>query len=169
MDYDEYTTSRTFTSELGQELLKLRTQTEDMSLNPPIIKDIIGTSEDTRIATRLSELSYQIINQHYLTQQSRQIRDLRLDLKSGQQCVRDFFICLNENLVSWPDVYSTFAFSLTHITECSTCKHKNESETTQLYLEMPVPNNESNLKESVENFLTERSNFSYKQKRNGHH
>ena len=57
-----------------------------MSLNPPIIKDIIVTSEDTRIATRLSELSYQIINQHYLTQQSRQIRDIRLDLKSGQQC-----------------------------------------------------------------------------------
>jgi hypothetical protein len=61
MVYDEYTTSRTFTSELGQKLLKLRTQTEDMSLNPSIIKDIIVTSEDTIIASRLSELSYQIL------------------------------------------------------------------------------------------------------------
>ena len=64
---------------------------------------------------------------------------MRLDLRRGQQCVRDFFICLNENLQSWPDVYSTFAFQLAHSTECLTCKHINQHETNQPYFEIPVP------------------------------
>ena len=153
MDYDAYVTTRTFNSELGQELLKLQMNSKNKSLDPSIIKEIIVCSEDTRIATRLSEISYEIIDQNRLAEQSMQIKNLRLDLRNGQQCVRDFFLCLNENLVSWPDVYSTFAFKLTHSTQCMSCKKRNEFETTQLYLEIPVPPNDSNLKDYVEDFL----------------
>ena len=159
IDYDEFTITRIFSSELGRELLKLHFKSGKEPLDPSIIKDIIVTSEDTRIAMRLSELSYEIINQRHFEEQSMQIRNLRLDLRNGQQCVRDFFLCINENLVNWPDVHSTFALRLTHSSECSTCKHRNEFETTQLYVEIPVPPNNSDLKEYIEDSFSERSNF----------
>ena len=38
----------------------------------------------------------------------KQIRKTHLNLQSGYQCVRDFFICIRENLEHWPDVYSNF-------------------------------------------------------------
>ena len=82
-----------------------------------------------------------------------------MNLRNGQQCVRDFFLCLNENLVNWPDVFSLFSFKLTHSSECSTCKHRNVFETTQLYVEIPVPPNNSNLKHHVEDFFSERSQY----------
>lgn len=157
IDYDEDTIRMTFDSELGQELIKLQSSSKNKSLDPSTVKEIIATSEDTRVAVRLSELSYQIIDQNQVENQSRQIENLRFDLRRGQQCVRDFFLCLDQNLVCWPDVYSTFSFQLTHSTECSSCKHKNQFETTQLYLEMPVPPNDANLKHHVEHFLNEGS------------
>ena len=43
-------------SELGLELKRLQTSNQDLSLNPTIVKDIIVSTEDTRIATRLSRL-----------------------------------------------------------------------------------------------------------------
>jgi hypothetical protein len=159
MDYDEYTSSSTFNSELGKELLRLQNLSGNSTLDPTTVKDLIVTSEDTQIATRLSEISYRVIDPNYLENQSRQIRNLRLDLRNGQQCVRDFFLCLDENILSWPDVYSLFSFKLTHSSECTSCKHRNESETMQLYLEMPVPSNNSNLKASVEDFLNGGSTF----------
>ena len=63
--------------------------------------------------------------------------------------------------MNWPDVYSTFSFTLTHSTECQSCKHRNVSETTQLYIEIPVPPSNSDLKDYVEHFLSEQSEFGY--------
>ena len=155
MEDDEYVLKSIFNSELGQELLRLQSCSKNQLLDPTLFKDIIVTAEDVRIATRLSELSYAILDKKLLTAQSRQIANLRLDLRNGQQCVRDFFICLNENLISWPDVYSWFSFQLTHSTECSSCKHRNESETTQIYLEIPVPPDGAHLKNYIEEYLNE--------------
>ena len=45
------------TSELGRELIKLKLNDEDESLEPTIVKHIVVTAEDTRIALRLSELA----------------------------------------------------------------------------------------------------------------
>ena len=159
IDYDRFTAKLTLNSELGKELLKLDSMSGNEVLDPTIVKDIIVTAEDTRIASRLSELSYQIINQSLVEEQSKRIKDLRLDLRNGQQCVRDFFLCLNENVVHWPDVFSTFSFNITHSSECSTCKHKHQFETNQLYVELPVPPNKSVLKNNVEEFFNERSEF----------
>ena len=141
IDYNKNTAERKLTSELGMELIKLRSKSGDETLDPVFVKDIIVTSEDTRIAMRLSDLSYAIIDQNLLEEQSTRIRNNRLDLRNGQQCVRDFFLCLNENLLSWPDVFSTFSFNLTNSSECSSCKHRNQFETNQLYVEMAVPPN----------------------------
>ena len=156
LDYDEYS-AMVLNSELGKELLSLQSISKSEILDPSILKDIIVTAEDIRVATRLSELSYQIFDREQLSEQSNRIQNSRLDLRNGQQCVRDFFISLNENLLSWPDVYSQFSFRLTHSTVCSACKHRNESETNQLYLEIPVPPNGSDLKNFLEDILNEGS------------
>ena len=122
-------------------------------LNPTSIKHIIVTSEDARIATRLSEITSETDDQIQLEHQTRVIQSLRLDLISGQQCVRDFFLCLQENMLSWPDVWLTFRFNITHSTTCCSCKHVYQSETTQIYVEVPVPPNNSNLNEYIEDQL----------------
>ena len=153
IDYDDQITSVTYNSELGKQLLYLQSESKDKFLDPTAVKDILVNAEDIRIASRLSELSYGILNKNQLDNQSRQITNQRLDLQKGQQCVRDFFICLDVNMINWPDVYSTLAFELTHSTECSSCKHRIKSETMQLYLELPVPPNNSDLQEYVEDFL----------------
>ena len=162
IDYNELLAKHSLTSELGQELLRLHTISGKMTLDPSEIKNIIVAAEDTRVATRLSEISYEIINQSLLEEQSAQIRNLRLDLRNGQQCVRDFFICMNENLESWPDVFSMFSFRLTHISECLKCKKRNQFETNQLYVELEVPPNNSILKEYVEDYFNEKSKSVYR-------
>ena len=162
IDYNEFLAKYSLTSELGQELVRLHTISGKMSLDPSNIKDILVAAEDTRVATRLSEISYEVINQSLLEERSAQIRNLRLDLRNGQQCVRDFFVCLNENLESWPDVFSTFSFNLKHISECLTCKYRHQFETNQLYVELDVPPNNSILKDYVEDYFNEKSKSVYR-------
>ena len=56
-------------------------------LDPGRVKNIIVTAEDTRIATRLSELSFEIDDQELLERRTRAVKNLWLNLISGQQCV----------------------------------------------------------------------------------
>ena len=151
MDYDEFS-QLAFNSELGEELLALETNSRTGALDPTNVKDIVVTAEDMRVAKRLSELSYQVINKDEVEEKAHLIRNLHLDLSRGQQCVTDFFICLGENLVNWPDVYTQFSFNLIHSTVCS-CNHRNSYETNQIYVEMPVPPNGSDLRNYVEEFF----------------
>ena len=66
--------------------------------------------------------------------------------------MRDFFLCLNENVLSWPDVYSTFGFKITHSTTCLSCGHVTKSETQQMYIEPEVPQDDSSLNNFIEDF-----------------
>ena len=159
ISFDEYTARNSFTSELGRELLTLFSMSGKESLDPSRLKELIISSEDTRIATRLSEISYQVINQSLMEEQSAQVRNMRLDMDNGQQCVRDFFICINQNLESWPDVFSTFSFITKNTSECSICHKRNAYETNQIYIELDVPPNNSILKDYVEDYFNNRSNF----------
>ena len=142
-----------FTSELGLELMRLHESDTDFSLDSTNVKHIIVTAEDTRIATRMSELSAEIHDQFQLEHRMHDVENLRLNLISGQQCVRDFFLCLNENILSWPDVYFKFGFKITHSTKCTSCQHIYQSETQQTYVELQVPSDESNLNDYVEDFF----------------
>ena len=142
-----------FDSELGLELEQLRSNPGGGSLDPTSVKDIIVTCEDTRIATRLSELQLEIFDQEELARRSQVIKNMRLDLRNGQQCVRDFFVALEENLLSWPDVYNYFAFQIVNSTTCSNCGRKSQSETIQIYEELDVPENQSTLKSSVDAYF----------------
>ena len=123
---DKNSSDYLFNSELGVELKRLQLNHLRGSLDPTNVKDIIVTCEDTRIATRLSELQSLIINPEELERQCRFVHSSRLDLRRGQQCVRDFFVAINENLLSWPDIYTYFTFQIVTSTTCSNCKMRSE-------------------------------------------
>ena len=148
-------------SELGLELLRLQAIKTNLSLDPSNVKDIIASTEDTRVASRLSRLLATNDDEDVITTQSRIIEESRFNLRSGQQCVRDFFICLSENILDWPDVYSIFSFKTTHSSKCLTCGHENSLETTQSYIEMHVPANDTDMKTHVEDYLNEGSTRLY--------
>ena len=99
-------------SELGIELKRLGSNERERCLDPTIVKNIIVATEDTRIALRLSELESEYEDQIELQHQVELVNKLRLDLYSGQQCVKDFFVCLGENTLSWPEVCSSFFFKV---------------------------------------------------------
>ena len=142
-----------FTSELGKELVQLQTSQGDYPLNSVGIKHILVTAEDTRIATRISEVVEETHNPDELEHRIENIRNLRLNMLSGQQCVRDFFLCLTENVLNWPDVFSLFGFKITNSSECCNCNFISQSETTQIYLELRVPPDGSNLNDYVEEYF----------------
>ena len=117
------------------------------------MKQIIEAAEDTRISMRISELESNIYDEIELEQQTKNVKALRFNLHGGQQCVRDFFICLHENVLSWPDVCSIFNFKITHSTRCLSCDHLYTHETELTYLEISVPPDNSDLNDSVEEFF----------------
>ena len=151
--FDHSILVRNFTSELGEELTQLQLSRTDSPLDPTGIKHILVTAEDTRIATRISEISLEINHPDEIELRTKNIEDLRLNLISGQQCVRDFFLCLNENMINWPDVFTGFGFEISHSTECCSCHHIYQSQTYQMYVELQVPQDNSSLKDSIEEYL----------------
>ena len=85
-----------------------------------------------------------------------------MNFGEGQQCVRDFFVCLNQNLGDWFDVYKMFDFTTTNSSKCISCGHLNETEQNQIYIEMDVPPPLSNLNEFVEHYFHESSMVDYR-------
>ena len=79
----------------------------------------------------------------------------RFDLLEGQQCARDFFLCLQKNVDSWPEVVSMLEFKMIHSTTCDTCNRKNLSETSQMYFEIEVPQNTTKLNEYLEDIFNQ--------------
>ena len=140
-------------SELGNELIKLWINNEGKTLDPVTVKNIIVAAEDTRVASRLSILTQEIKDPVELNKQKRAVESLRLNLLHGQQCVRDFFVCLQENVISWPDVCTPFTFSLTHSTQCCSCQYIHTIQSTESYLDIDVPANNSCLSTYVSEYL----------------
>ena len=157
MDFEKDLVNALFTSELGLELLYLLSNNNTLPLDPLNVKNIITVAEDTRIAMEISEVEQQCLDKNIENRRKQQIENNRLSLHSGQQCVRDFYICLEHNCLSWPDVYSLFSFKLKDTTQCSLCNGTSVYETTQIYLEIPVPPNGSFLKKNIQEYLNEES------------
>ena len=150
---DHVDSSASFKSELGEELIRLRDSDQESSLDPTVVKNIIVTAEDTRIAVRLSELEAEIKDKEELRHQTEIVQTLRYNLLHGQQCIRDFFLCMQENAVSWLDVTSLFYFTIKYSTVCCGCNHVIQSETDQMYIEIDVPPHNANLSEYLENYF----------------
>lgn len=123
-----------FDSPLGLELIQL--QNSNTELDPSTVKEILVREENLR---RENDPLAQY-----------------LDLETGQQCVRDFFLALRENLYCWPDVFSLFCFQLTVETRCGNkrCSKINSSTNPpQLCIELDVPDNGTDLSFVVEQEL----------------
>ena len=123
------------------------------SYDPTHIKDIIVLAEDTRIALRKSEVMNQGLPKQEVERQLRFVDSLYLNLRTGQHCVRDFFICLKENLESWCDVYQIISLNMVNSTKCIGCGRINQYETNLLHIEIDVPPHRSKLNQYVENTL----------------
>ena len=80
---------------------------------------------------------------------------VHLDLREGQQCVRDFFLCLNENAANWIDLHDFLSFDVVDSTMCSQCHKENKTEQRHSYLEMEVPPDGSSLGQHVEEHFNE--------------
>ena len=150
--FDHSIDEMNFNSELGKELLKIQKQT---LINPSTVKEILVEAENLRITLRRSEIMETYKNKQDLNRQLENLNSLHLNLITGQQCVRDFFVCLKENLENWPDVFEIFLFTTKNTTTCLKCGHENSSEQTQIYLEMDVPPDGSKLSDFVEKNMTE--------------
>ena len=150
---DHFESPILFNSELGEELVRLRNSALHISLDPTTAKNIIVEADDTRIALRISEIEKEVPDEVQQQHQIEGIRRLRHDLLHGQQCIRDLFLCLQENIVSWPDVCSVFNFKVTYSTVCCGCGDRFESETVEMYVEMDVPPQNSSLSESLEDYF----------------
>ena len=150
---DHFESPILFNSELGEELMRLRNSDHNVSLDPTMAKNIIVEAEDTRIALRISEIEKEVPDEVQQQHQIEGVRRLRHDLLHGQQCIRDLFLCLQENIVSWPDICSVFNFKLTYSTVCCGCGDRFESETVEMFVEMKVPPKNSSLSDSLEEYF----------------
>ena len=150
---DQQSSCIQFDSELGIELRRLQINESGRALDPTGIKDIIVACEDTRIAMRLSELQLEVFHPDELDRQSRLVQSFRLDLSRGQQCVRDFFVALNQNMINWLDVYNHFVFEMISSTTCTKCTNCSQSESLHFYEEMDVPMDQTNAKIYIEKFF----------------
>ena len=101
-----------FNSDLGTELLSLQRKRSKQILNPTRVKQLLVEADEMRNVLRKSEVMGETQNLAELSKKLRNIDELRLNLITGQQCVRDFFVCLSENIENWPDVYEKFCFGL---------------------------------------------------------
>ena len=151
----DHSPERNFESELGLMIGELVNQESRESIDPTNIKNIIIFAEDMRIARRKSEVIQEIKDKNELSKALRNIDQMYLNLNRGQQCVRDFFVCLSENIENWLDIHTIFSFTTVNISTCMTCGYKSESEQSQIYLEMDVPPNNSNLGNYVEQTLND--------------
>ena len=149
-DHSEWNTE--IFSEFGKELYSMKCSN---SIDPTTIKDIMVFAEQTRIAIRKSEIMNKSLDHEEKTRQLRQIDEVYLNLGAGQQCVRDFFLCLNENAPNWIDLHDFLCFETIDSTMCLRCHYKNEIRLRQIYLEMEVPPDGSSLGKYVEEHFDE--------------
>ena len=108
---DHFPDKLTFNSPLGLELIKLKNHATGIELNPTKVKDILVAQENARRIENPNAINI-------------------LNLANGQQCVRDMFVCLTENLDYWPDVFSFFCVQINEETQCgnSACNHINSTD-----------------------------------------
>ena len=143
-----------FTSNLGVELINLR-ENNLKSLDPQQVKAIIIEAEDIRVASRLSEIASSVMFQSLKDKQTRLALNQRFNFSEGQQCARDLFMCLQTNAGFWPEVCATFEFDLSHSTVCISCNHMHSLESSQMFIEIPVPDSGTNLNTAIEEFFNQ--------------
>ena len=142
-----------FNSELGNQLLTMHSTSANVSLDPEIIRKLLTEADKSRIDSEIAEYTQEYENDpRELRRRIRHVNDLRLNLGTGQQCVRDFFLCLRENRLNWLDLYTFLNHNVVDVVKCSHCNRNSVGVTReQLYTEIDCPPDGTDLKTNVEN------------------
>ena len=130
---DYHDSRQCLSSELGAEIFSLGMMDSFESLSSLNVKRILVSSEDTRIALEISKLEAEENDLSVIEKRRQNLLSLRQDLATEEQCIRDFLVCITENVDSWPDVFKFFAFDISHSTSCCRCNSTFATETTQLF------------------------------------
>ena len=77
-----------------------------------------------------------------------------LRLHAGQQDAIDFFVCLKQNQIHWPDVFNTFKVRMKSIAECRSCRHTSSQANSEdfMFLEFSCPDSGT----EMSTYLTEK-------------
>ena len=152
--FDAMLPTEDLNSNLGIELKILHMNHATVPLNPTTLRKILTETDNLRIESEKIELAQQIKDPRELRRQLRDKENLKLNLGTGQQCVRDFFVCLRENRESWPDVYSFLNYNVKDTTRCIACGNISENEEREeIYTELTCPPDGSDLSSYIEEYF----------------
>ena len=149
-------------SELGAELMYLWRQ-KQFPLNPRKVKEILSNADQINCSQRKENAQMTAKDVRHRDIQHENIENLRLNLREGQQCARDFFICLQECSEFWPDVFEYLScVTLPHST-CSNCGNVSLSEQPkQICHYLDAPFSDTDMKKMVDEVFNKgecRSNY----------
>ena len=133
-------------STLWSTLIFLKNQDKQKALDPLPVTKLLVSKENARIQDD--------VGNHNMVLQPAGDRVPNQLLQIGQQDAKDFFICLNQNKIHWPDVFNTFKVRMRSISECSRCGHRSSQTRSDefMFLEFSCP--DSGTKMST--YMTER-------------
>ena len=152
--FDTKLPTESFNSNLGIQLQKLHSTDVSLPLDPVSIRQLITDTEEARIQAEKDELVHLIKDPRELRRMLRIKNNSKLNLGTGQQCVRDFFVCIRENRESWIDVYSFLNYNVKDTTKCSNCGNISSNETREeIYTEVNCPTDGSNLSTCIEEYF----------------
>ena len=120
-------------SSLWSTLIYLKNQDKQKALDPLPVKKLLLSRENERT---LSEIG----NQNMVLQTAGNRAPNRL-LEIGQQDAKDFFVCLKQNQIYWPDVFNLFKIRMRSISECRNCGHRSTQANSNdfMFLEYSCP------------------------------
>jgi hypothetical protein len=143
-----------FNSDLGLQLQILHVSDITKPLDPSHIKKMLVDADDSRIELQKHYYRQSVEDPCELRRRLRNVEELRLNLGNGQQCVRDFLVCLTENKESWLDVYTFLNYNVQDTRRCKTCGNVSVNEVREeIYTEISCPADGSELSEAVEEFF----------------
>ena len=143
-----------FNSNLGVQLKILHSIDDSVPLDPSPIRLLLSETDDLRIETEKNGLKQVIKDPRELRKRLRDKENTKLNLGKGQQCARDFFVCLRENRESWPDVYSFINYNVKDTTICRICGNcSSNEEREEIYTELICPSDGSQLGMSIEKYF----------------
>ena len=135
-------------STLWKQLVGLHNEGSSKTLLPDGVKNTIIETERNRITTLNSRLRLFGL-ETVLDSFGRPIKKNRI----GQQDSKDLFLCLDENMNDWPDVFNFFKVSTITSTTCGSCgfvsqQEREDTDTTSIMLSCPISS--TNLKTFIE-------------------
>ena len=105
------------------------------------------------MALRISDYQALISDIELLKRRIENVKSTYFDLQQGQHCIRDLFICLNENCINWPDISGALNMITSYSSICCNCNFEFNSVREQLYVEVPVPPDNTSLNHSIEEYF----------------